>query len=257
MTVTANLGRVQPIYRGAYNPATAYRPLDFVKQAGVTYFCIAPTTGNAPPNASFWEVLVDEAAYLRTGNNLSDLPNAVTALENLGVTATAAQINEGLMQPGHVFYHAGKTPPAGSLKANAAAVSRSAYSDLDAAIYCGDELNATAAFGYRCTDPLNPSTSRSTTGTHIVLPDGRSEFIRGWDDGRGIDVGRVFGSAQSADIGPHTHPGSSYAEITGVNSGQGLRTDNNGNFIGTTAIATSTGTETRPRNVAHLACIKY
>jgi microcystin-dependent protein len=181
------------------------------------------------------------------GTGASDAP---TALVNLGLTATAAelnildgvtvtaaQINEGLAPPGSVILHAANTAPTGYLKANGALVSRSTYAALFA------EIGTTHGAG-----------DGSTT---FALPDLRGEFIRGWDDGRGIDSGRAFGSAQSADIGPHTHPGSSYAQITGVNTGQGLRTDNNGNFIGTTGIDTSTGTETRPRNVALLACIKY
>lgn len=38
----------------AYNNATAYVVGDLVAQAGVNYYCIAPTTGNAPPNATYW-----------------------------------------------------------------------------------------------------------------------------------------------------------------------------------------------------------
>ena len=32
--------------------------------------------------------------------------------------------------------------------------------------------------------------------TTFALPDLRGLFIRGWDNGRGIDVGRTFGSYQ-------------------------------------------------------------
>lgn len=38
-----------------------------------------------------------------------------------------------------------------------------------------------------------------------VLPDLRGEFLRGWDDGRGVDSGRNILTAQSHDLGPHTH----------------------------------------------------
>ncbi|MGJ7631431.1 phage tail protein, partial [Citrobacter freundii] len=34
----------------------------------------------------------------------------------------------------------------------------------------------------------------------LRLPDLRGEFIRGWDDGRGVDSGRVIGSAQGHAI---------------------------------------------------------
>lgn len=38
-----------------------------------------------------------------------------------------------------------------------------------------------------------------------VLPDLRGEFLRGWDDGRGVDSGRNILSAQGYAVGPHTH----------------------------------------------------
>lgn len=39
----------------------------------------------------------------------------------------------------------------------------------------------------------------------LKLPDLRSEFIRGWDDGRGIDTGRTILSSQSALVAGHAH----------------------------------------------------
>ena len=39
----------------------------------------------------------------------------------------------------------------------------------------------------------------------LKLPDLRSEFIRGWDDGRGIDTGRIILSSQSALVAGHAH----------------------------------------------------
>jgi len=44
----------------AYNGGTAYVPGDLVLSGGTNYYCLANTTGNAPPNAAFW--------YALTGN---------------------------------------------------------------------------------------------------------------------------------------------------------------------------------------------
>lgn len=41
----------------AYNGATAYTPGDMVASGGTNYYCIANTTGNAPPNATYWYAL--------------------------------------------------------------------------------------------------------------------------------------------------------------------------------------------------------
>lgn len=60
---TVNLGRIKPIYRGAYSAATAYQPLDFVSYNGVTYFCTAASTGNLPTNTAFFQAVVDNYTH--------------------------------------------------------------------------------------------------------------------------------------------------------------------------------------------------
>lgn len=52
-----NHGQVQVSGVAAYSGATAYAIGALVVQAGINYYCIAPTTGNAPPNATFWYAL--------------------------------------------------------------------------------------------------------------------------------------------------------------------------------------------------------
>lgn len=79
----------------------------------------------------------------------------------------------------------------------------------------------------------------------------RGEFVRGWDNGRGIDIGRVFGQWQPDEFKSHTHleyawsaPGIAQVGASGGNFGQ--------RQTGATG-----GVETRPRNVSLLYCIKY
>ena len=128
-----------------------------------------------------------------------------------------------------------QTLPSGYLKENGAAVSRTTYAALDAAIYVGDALNATAAAGYRCTNPANPNGSRSTTGTHIVLPDGRGVGVRGLDDGRGLDSGRTLHSYQPDQNLSHTH--------TGVTDVRGAHQHEYQGFNGDLTIGTAPGLE--------------
>lgn len=52
----------------AYNGGTAYVVGDLVESGGTNYYCIAATTGNAPPNASFW--------YAMPANGTFEIPNA-------------------------------------------------------------------------------------------------------------------------------------------------------------------------------------
>jgi hypothetical protein len=154
---------------------------------------------------------------------------------------------------GTVIFGYFATAPTGYLKLNGAVPTVASVPNLVAASYCGDANNATAAHFYRCTDPLNPSTSRSTTGLYIKLPDWRASFPRALDDGRGIDGGRTLWTAEQADdFKSHTHlsngtPG----------SGQGSAgADLVQQSASSQATSATGGTETRPRNMVVLACIK-
>lgn len=47
----------------AYNGGTAYAVGDMVTQSGTRYYCIAATTGNAPPNATYWYAMPASGEY--------------------------------------------------------------------------------------------------------------------------------------------------------------------------------------------------
>lgn len=78
---------------------------------------------------------------------------------------------------GTVQYFANTTPPNGYLECNGAAVSRTTYAELFAAI--GTTYGA------------------GNGTTTFNLPDLRGEFIRSFDNGKGTDAGRVMGTWQS------------------------------------------------------------
>lgn len=150
------------------------------------------------------------------------------------------------------------TPPAGWLKANGAAVPVASYTALTNAIFCGVGNNASAAWGYRCTDSANPNTTRSATGIFLVLPDARGYFPRGLDEGRGVDPSRGLYTYQSDAFRGHSH---SLASLRGI----ALQINNIAGGAEPSAVgggpawesAITGGTETRPFNYAVLACIKF
>ena len=151
-----------------------------------------------------------------------------TALENLG-------LGEGSALPvGVPVPWPSVTPPTGWLKCNGAAFSAEEYPELAKAYPSGK------------------------------LPDLRGEFIRGWDDGRGVDTGRAILSAQEWLTGSHCHYIRSWDAwnntVLEPNDRQGdslLSTDNavqegaiNGRFTSQYRTEFSGGNETRPRNIA-------
>lgn len=152
--------------------------------------------------------------------------------------ATLAQSAVAIQQPGEICMFAKNTAPVGFLKANGAAVSRTVYAALFTAI--------STTFGV------------GDGSTTFNLPDLRGEFIRCWDDARGVDAGRAIGTAQADAMQTHTHTFSALVDQSTGGSGTTSPSVNSANFAGTTAGPSGrVATETRPRNIALLACIKF
>lgn len=131
--------------------------------------------------------------------------------DNSQRVSTTAFVNKKLATvapTGAIMFFASQTAPDGWLKANGTTIDNTLYQELDAVIYVGDADNATASFGYRCTDKDNPNNTRSTHGNFTVLPDLRGYFLRGLDLGAGRDPNRTLGSVQDSQNKAHAHAGS-------------------------------------------------
>ncbi|EIH3975882.1 tail fiber protein [Escherichia coli] len=124
-----------------------------------------------------------------------------------------------------------ETPPAGWMKCNGAPFSAEEYPELAKAY------------------------------TTNKLPDLRGEFIRGWDDGRGVDPSRNLGSSQTDQLQNHGHSNIRIS-YTGAEGGSSALPDGGAQRTGDADLVgpvSSTnfaggqprvGAETRPRNVA-------
>lgn len=191
-----------------------------------------------------------------TGTPTAPTAPAGSSSTQIATTAFVKQIAEAIVTvaPGTVFFVAGSSAPAKSLKANGAAVSRSVYAALFSAI------GTTYGDG-----------NGSTT---FNLPDLRGEFIRCFDDDRGVDAGRQLGSTQDDGMRSHRHLngyadeayalgdsshvyGETKEDMPGLAEGRAM-TGNSGITNAVQGYTSYTGgSETKPRNIALLACIGY
>ena len=134
------------------------------------------------------------------------------------------------------------TAPAGYIKANGDNVSRTTYAALFAV--------------YGTTYGAGDGT------TTFTLPDYRGEFPRWFDDGRGVDTGRVITAAQLDQLQGHGHTAASLSggsQVPSYGAGAPVSTGAQAPLAPIADGAYGTprvGSETRPRNKALLACIK-
>jgi microcystin-dependent protein len=184
----------------------------------------------------------------------------LTALGADGLVYTSKSAVQSVAGPtGSIAWMTANTIPVGYLAADGASISSASYPELYAVIgltYGGD-------------------------GSVFSLPDLRSEFIRGLDNGRGVDANRVIGSKQVAKTSSSDHKhfvnyvyyysspnnpnySQAYGTILAPEAMQVAGTNEFGNYelqyynhtMGLSSTVVS-GEETRPQNIALLACIKY
>ena len=183
----------------------------------------------------------------------------ITDAYTKSVTYTKAEIeallkNMSALPVGAMVPFPKGTVPAGFLEVDGSVQSAATYPDL--AAYLGTAFN----------------TGGEGAG-NFRLPESRGEFLRGWDHGRGVDAGRVIGSEQQDALQnitgeSSTFPTGSTAPLnsTGAfktNARSGVPTGiagggawSSASFDFDASRVARTSTETRPRNLAVMWCIK-
>lgn len=150
---------------------------------GNLYRAVVSINAGEPPVAVVGGVV--NAAWVRVSFTKAEILFDVTPL----IAAAKAEAILVAAPPGQSAYFAMGGAPAGWLKENGAAVSRTAYAALFANI-----------------GTLHGAGDGSTT---FNLPDSRAQFKRALDDGKGLDPGRVIGSLAASQNLSHTHTASS------------------------------------------------
>ncbi|ANE77622.1 Phage Tail Collar Domain protein [Dickeya solani] len=206
----------------AANPHPQYAPLNSPALTG------APTAPTAEKSVNSTQLattaFVKNVALLKAQNG-ADIADKSAFLANLGLSDVLKTTDlAGIPLPWPQA-----TPPAGWLKCNGQAFDKNAFPKL-ALAYPGG-----------------------------VLPDLRGEFIRGWDDGRGVDAGRALSSVQTDELRSHKHrfineygtPTERIIAFSDENNEKIEVTLSSGARAHTYIFMENTGgVETRPRNIA-------
>lgn len=158
-------------------------------------------------NAEVWANSVNMPNASGNGLKLIRQKNDESGFEYFDITQLAELFND----VGDIKYRAGNVVPDTWMEADGRLLSRSTYAELFAVI---------------------GTTYGSTNGSNFRLPDLRGEFLRGWDNGRGVDDGRALGS----------HQGDAIRNITGNLSAEigGYSGFNIGNTLGVFQAGTAT-----------------
>ena len=153
---------------------------------------------------------------------------------------------------GAIFSFPVSTPPTGYLELNGASISKTTYASLYNILKDG---GAVCIYG--------------EAGGNFTLPDFRGRFLRGWDNGAGLEpaadkaartnrgdgqVGDKVGTKQADELKSHRHYEFPAASVPGgtANAIGSIAQWNYDMYSGYTG-----GNETRPVNINVLWCIKY
>jgi microcystin-dependent protein len=190
-----------------------------------------------------------------------------TKVATTGYVDNAVQTVAGL-PTGSVFFTPLNAAPTGSVKANGALLSRTVFANLWASAQASGNITASDAAWSVTATPGSFSPGDGVTTFRI--PDLRGIHIRSWDDSAGIDAARAIGSYQDDAFQGHFHnfyrtsaTGAGGALPTGAQSISGSFGLDNSFYQVHESITDGThgtpkiASETRPKNVALLACIKF
>ena len=215
---------------------------------------IPPSLDSADHMNAVYDELINAIQGGGITPKVSDHFQLSSVLENIRQTveelsALTEKVNAYTVPVGTIISFAGTTYPTGWLECNGSDILRADYADLFKVV--GDTFD---------------SDDDSTTFT---LPDLRGEFIRGWDNSRGIDANRMFGSDQKAtrvyfnngsEDGYHNGVFDQDSKI-GADYDGSIERLNFGSYASTTTDIIrggvfAEGIRVRPRNIALMYCIK-
>ena len=232
----------------------------------ITYDGAAPTVG---ADADVWGTELNVGALAKIKVDLDALAAEANASETELTTATAnvATILANYVHTGDLKFGLYTSAPAGWVKADGGSIGNAASggttrANADTAALFSLIWTATDVADCAIQDSAGAGSTKGASAAadyaankRMVLPDMRANFLRGLDDGRGVDAARRLASYAADTVGAHVH--SVTPPAASGEGGFGNTTTGLGGVESITPYNTaSTGTESAPKNIAALAVIK-
>jgi hypothetical protein len=216
---------------GVVNTTYTFTSTDTITSAKMNNIIDETTfTGDAIQGTTLQVVSPGKLAVNALGITSNEL-----ASESVTTSKLTSAIANSLIPSGAIMAFAMSSAPAGWLAANGESISTGG---ANAALF--------AAIGY----------TYGGSGSSFNLPDLRGYFVRGWgvvgQNGANSDgtVSDAFAAKQADDFKAHTHTVNNIVLVSGVGAGSGQV------GRGVANSGSTGGTETRPKNIAMLYCIK-
>jgi microcystin-dependent protein len=218
------------------NTTTPTERLDVNGTVKATAFS-GPLTGNVTGDLTGTASAIADGSVSTAKIVDGNVTTAKIADANVTLAKLVTAVQQALVPAGAVQAFAMNSAPAGWLAADGTAVSRSTYAALFSAI--GTTYGA------------------GDGSTTFALPDLRGYFVRGSGTNSDGTAAGTFGAKQADAFKSHQHTTGYQSITTG-----GYGSNNGSTFASATATGTNTNatgdaTETRPKNIAMLYCIKF
>ncbi len=193
-----------------------------------------------------------------------ELTNAITAggespdeAKNDQLATIIKKVMSGGRVLGEPFLHLGETPPVGALQFGSQVLNRIDYAELWDALnnidrnitWVSDADYLAGRFG---------CWSTGDGAATFRVPEPRGDFIRIFDNGRGVNQSQALGQFAEDELKSHDHE---YVNMLGG----GVTNSTSNNAASTSNVSTPNGrntaltggTETRPRSIAWMLCFWY
>ena len=221
---TINLGRIKPVFRGAYDGATAYVVDDIVTFNNQSFICILASTGNATTDTTYWSILAAKGGdvtqltthgdlIIRDASGVARLPAGTSGqiLQTQGTSGDPQWADDGtetITTQGDLLYRdgsgiarlgagsAGQVLVTGGTSANPSwgtgtHINYTVISTATTAVSGGAYICNTTAAGFTLTLPNNPADN-----DHILIVDGFGQFLtNNLTIGRAANAENIAGAA--------------------------------------------------------------